>query len=271
MKDIELRHRSLCHTRQNFDIFNALAEWAVNEAGGGDKVFGTKPKVAEYTPTDLGAESKRAVESNIANMPEIQALLEKILPGYGDMIKQGSKNTLSLLKGEIPQDVQDSIKRTSAFKALSGGYGGSGMAKALTARDFGRTSMDLMHEGGNSAQRWAGISQGANAPFIVTGAQQGEMTMKNNLYKQAVDQFKFNVDAAPDPSAAGIFNLQTALGSMAASFGMGSAMGGMKSGGAGGGSMSGAGVNARENYGSGPAQNTDNLAYNPWYTNSGWG
>lgn len=220
--------KRLGHTRAYFDIFNMLAEWAVNEAGGKKAVFGTKPGVADYTPTDLGKEGAKAVQSNLANLPDIQALLEKILPGYGEMISQGSKNTLSLLRGEIPQDVQAAIQRSSAFKSLQGGYGGSPMSRALTARDIGRTSLDLTQEGGNAAQRWAGIAQGSVAPFTITTPMQAAQTERNNLYKQATEQFKYNVAAAPDPGAAGVFNLQTALGSMAASFGMSSALGGMR-------------------------------------------
>lgn len=209
-----------------FDIFNWLANQAVD--GKQDQIFGTKPGVAEFTPTDLGTEAGRAVDSNIKNVPEIQALLEKLLPGYGEMVKTGSANTLSLLRGELPTDVQDAIKRSSAFRSLQGGYSGSGMSKALTARDIGRTSLDLMGEGQNAAQRWAAFTQGSASPYVVTAPAQAENTTRNNLYSQATSQFKYNVAAAPDPGAAGIFNLQTTLGSMAASFGLGSAMQGMK-------------------------------------------
>lgn len=210
--------KRLGHTRQHFDIFNQLANWAVNEAGGKDKVFGTKPTVADYKPTDLTTEAGRAAKGNLANYDDIIALLDKMIPGFSEQQKQGSKNTLSMLRGEIPEDVQSAVKRNSAFRALSGGYGGSGMSKALTARDFGRTSLDLMGEGTNSAQKWASFGTGVAAPFIVTAPAQAEMTMKNNLYSQAVEQMRANVLAAPDPGAAGIFNLQTAMGAMAASF-----------------------------------------------------
>lgn len=206
-------------------IFGWMANAAIEGSGGGDKVFGTKPKVAPYKETDLGEEAGRATKSNIKNMDDIMALLEKIQPGYGEMLRTGSKNTLSLLRGEIPEDVQRAVKRSSAFRSLSGGFAGSGMSKALTARDFGRTSMDLMQAGENSAQRWMGMSQGSVKPFIVTAPDQAEATFKNNLYKQATEQFQFNTDAAPDPSAAGLYNMRVALGMSAMSMGMGSLAG----------------------------------------------
>lgn len=225
------KSKRLGHTRAHFNLMTALAEWAISDAGGKDKVFGTKPGVAGYTPVDLGAEQKRATQSNLSNMGDIEAFLERILPGYKEMLTTGSKSTLSLLRGEIPQDVQDAVKRSSAFQALSGGFGGSPMAKALTARDFGRTSLDLMSKGENSAQRWASISQQSVAPFTITTPMQADVTGRNNLYDQATKQHALNVAAAPDPGAAGQFNLMTALGSTAMSFGLGSAMGGGGSGG----------------------------------------
>lgn len=222
--------KRLGHTRQHFNLMTALAEWAISDAGGRDAVFGTKPGVADYTPTDLGTEAGRAVKSNIANYDDITKLLERILPGYKDMVAQGSKNTQSLLRGEIPEDVQQAVKRSAAYRSISGGFAGSGMSKALTDRDFGRTSLDLMEQGQNASQRWMAATQGSASPYIVTAPAQAAQTERNNLYEQAVSQFRFNTAAAPDPGAAGQFNLQTALGSQAMSFGMGSAMQGMGGG-----------------------------------------
>lgn len=239
----------------SFDPFNWLANKAVNSAGGPAKVFGTKPSIAPYTATNLGTAADTAVKANSANMDDIMSMLDKMFPGFTDDLKQGGKNTLSMLRGEIPQDVQDAVTRSSAYQSLMGGFAGSGMSKALTARDFGETSMALMSQGTNSAQQWAGISEGATAPYLVTAPAQADATFRNNLYKQATEQFQYNVDAAPDPGAAGIFNLQTALGSQAMSFGMGAAMGGMRGSamsGSGGGGMGGGGVTGAANYSSNP-------------------
>jgi hypothetical protein len=211
-------------------IFDWMANMAIDAAGGGDKVFGTKPKTADYVPTDLGAEAKKATQSNLANSEDIKALLEKLLPGYGEMVSQGSKNTLSLLRGEIPKDVQDAVQRSAAYKSFRGGTAGSGMSKGLVARDLGLTSLDLTGRGENSAQRWAGIVEGSAAPYMVTAKDQAEMTTRNNLYKQAVEQFRYNVDASADPSAQGLFNTIATIGGTAASFGMGSALNAQRGG-----------------------------------------
>ncbi len=205
----------------------------VGDQGGPDKVFGTKPKVAPFVPVDLADETGKAVAGNLANLPDITALLDKVIPGFSDMLSQGTTNATSELKGEIPADVQAQIQRNSAFKALQGGYAGTGMSHALTARVLGRTSLDLTQMGSNSAQMWANLAEQAYSPFTVSTGQQAGTTAANNAGTQANQQFQFNVDAAPDPGALGIFNVDAALGDKMLSFGMAS-LGGIGGGGGGG-------------------------------------
>lgn len=251
--------KRLGHTRQHI-VFDWMANLAIDAAGGGSKVFGTKPGVAEYTPTDLGEEAGRATRANISNYDDILALLEKINPGYGERLKQGGKNTLSLLRGEIPEDVQREVQRSSAYRSIMGGFAGSGMGKALTARDLGRTSLDLMERGNNSAQLWESIAQRTSAPYMVTAPGQAEATFRNNIFRQNTEQHRLNVLAAPDPGAAGLFNTISTIGSMAASFGM-SAMGGAMGGAGGAATAGGAGAGN-----SAMAAGASNMGYN-W----GWG
>lgn len=216
----------------------------VDLQGGAKKVFGEKPRVADYVATDLPAEQKKTVDANLAAMPDIDKLLDSIMPGYTDMLAQGSKNTLSLLKGELPDDVKSQVMRSDAFQSLMGGFGNSGMSRSLTARDLGRTSLDMMQIGENSMQKWTALAHGNASPMLINPAQQSEMTMRNNLYKQSTQQFKYNVEASPDPGAAGIFNLDAALGQQMLQ--LGGAMGGaaMAGGGGGGGAAKGAGAGA---------------------------
>lgn len=197
-----------------------------------EAVFGAAPKVAQYKPVDFTKEQLRATEGNIENFPEFARLgdlyskylsnnIEKLLPGYGETLKSGQKITQSLLdasapllRGEIPQDVKDQVMRSSAYQSLSGGFSGSQMAHALTARDLGLTSLNLKDKGaqlalagGNSAQQWsklAGELMFNPSSMFVTPQQRAELDYKNNIAKQATKQFQYNVDAAPNPVAKGI-------------------------------------------------------------------
>lgn len=72
------------------------------------------------------------------------------------------ENTGSYLRGEIPADVLAQIGRTSAFRSLQGGFQGSQMAKALTARDVGLTSLDLTKRGGDSLQQEYALAMALN-------------------------------------------------------------------------------------------------------------
>jgi hypothetical protein len=241
----------------------------VNEQGGADKVFGTKPDVAPFVPTDLSAETQRATEGNLANFDLVTSYLNKIAPGFTDTLNKGFENTLSELKGEIPADVSAEIMRSSAFKSLMGGFGGTPMGKALTARDLGLTSLNLTQLGNNSAQIWDKLAEEAYSPWTVGTSEQAAITADNNAGKQATDQFKFNIAAAPDPGALGIFNVDAALGQQMLSLGMG-AIGGI--GGGGGGGSAQAPVRAVPGYiyNSSTGQYTSNGSTQPadWRTNA---
>lgn len=173
-------------------------------------IFGTKPKVADFVPVDLGAEQSKALASNQGNADDIVSMLDKFVPGFSDILKQGLGTSASLMRGEIPQDVQDQVKRSDAFQSLMGGFAGTGMSKALTARDFGRTSLDLQQAGANSAQLWTKLAESSYSPWMVTTAEEASQTAANNAGAQATQQYQYNVDAAADPSKLGLFNLQTA-------------------------------------------------------------
>lgn len=88
-----------------------------------------------------------ARQNNQFSTEELNKMLEQSIPGYNLMQKQAADTTNSFLKGELPPDVQAAILRSSAAKALSGGYGGSPAGRNLTARDLGLTSLDLINRG----------------------------------------------------------------------------------------------------------------------------
>lgn len=197
-------------------------------------IFGGKPRIAKYKPVDLTKEQGTAIAGNVSNFPDIAHLgdlysdqelsqLEKILPGYGAQTSAGRATTDALfsqaqplLHGEIPQDVQDAVQRSSAYQSLSGGYAGSPMSKALTARDLGLTSLNLMSQGANlagqgvnSMQAWDSLARRDMldpGSMFVTPAQEGANAQTQHLLSQQQRQNQFNVDAAPDPVAKGIFD-----------------------------------------------------------------
>lgn len=123
--------------------------------------------IADTPGLDLGAaiaESKRYAgdtrglesERNTFNRAELDRLLEASIPGYAEGQKTRTGNAMSLMRGELPPDVEAAIYRSGAGRALEGGYGGSAAGRNLVARDLGRTSLDLMNLGGQQFQNILG-------------------------------------------------------------------------------------------------------------------
>jgi hypothetical protein len=98
-----------------------------------------------------------------ANLTQLQTLLNSVMPGYQNVFDQmrGTYGNMlgllpqmqapisSMLAGNVPQDVQDQIRRNAAFTSLIGGSAGAGTGAtgAITARDLGLTSLDLTQKG----------------------------------------------------------------------------------------------------------------------------
>ena len=215
-------------------LWGDAGENFVNEQGGASKVFGTKPEVAPYVPIDLGEEIGKATGFNLENLDAITGLLDKVIPNFSELLQTGTANALALTRGELPQTDVEALMRSSAFKALQGGFGGTPMGTALSLRDLGISTLQGQEAGANMAQLWAKQAEEAYSPFLVSTGQTAGTTAANNAGLQAQQQFQFNVDAAPDPGALGIFNVDAALGQQMLSFGMAS-LGGIGGGGGGGG------------------------------------
>ncbi len=211
------------------DIGNTL----INDISGGDPstIFGSKPEVAPYTPIDLNAETQKAVSSNLQNLPSITDLLNKTIPGFSDFLTTGLSNASALQHGVLPQEDVATLQRTSAFQSLQGGYGGTPMSSANFLRNYGKSLYDANLQGANLGQQMTQLAEGAYSPFITTPGQEAGTTAANNAGLQASQQFQFNVNAAPTPSALGHFQLDQHIGDQFMSFGLGAAGGAIAGGG----------------------------------------
>lgn len=90
-----------------------------------------------------------------------QNILEGVAPGTMDNLRRASDMVSSQLRGEIPQDVQDQLFSGAAFRNLATGIGqDSGIARNLTARDFGATSAEIQQQG---LRNYPGVLSIANA------------------------------------------------------------------------------------------------------------
>lgn len=222
---------------------------------------GKKPKVPDFAPIDINAEQKSALAGNQAILPQsmsmagqvnmfnqdqILQMLEKAFPGFAGISSKISKNIMSGLSGEIPQDVSTAVINRSAGRGVAGGYGrASGLGRSLTARDLGRTSYDITQQALGSAQSWLAATKSYATPelfsptaMFISPQQRIEYAFKNQENKFNVDWLRNQIDAMPsamDRAIGSLMDWVATTGLSAATMGIGGALGGA------GGMMGGAG------------------------------
>jgi hypothetical protein len=183
--------------------------------------YASKPKVPDFVPVDATAEQGAAIAGNIANLPgaqklaeqtnafnleQLQKMLAAIIPGYNEIQGKQSQIVQSMMRGEIPKDVQAAVTNQAASKAIAGGFGGTGAHRNLVARDFGTTSYDITQQGMDSAQRWLAQTAAMAAPsmmnvtsMFLTPAQRIQHSVNERNNKFNVDWTRNQVKSMPDP------------------------------------------------------------------------
>lgn len=172
----------------------------------GTGAFGLVPTV----PNPIDTQGS-AISGNLGNLGSLYGLTGSLnteiakqaalpfqlnLPNYGEMTTQSSGNILSLLKGQVPQDVAAQLQQMAAERGISTGSIGSPDSNTALLRALGLTSLGLQQQG--EGELSAAISRTPTgqqfnpSQFLVTPQQQQEAQYMANLYA-----------AAPDPSMAG--------------------------------------------------------------------
>lgn len=179
-------------------------------------------------------------------------MLAASIPGYANIKSSIANNIGSMVRGEIPQSVQDQVQLNDAAKAIGGGFAGSGMHSDLVARDLGLTSLNLTQQGLSSAESWMKTIEAGSpimnvASMFITPGQQFDATMKNAENAWGVQWMKNQISAMGDPLMTSIGSFLGSIGDAAASFWSGGMIGGAASGATSG--MSGGGVSGAQGAG----------------------
>jgi hypothetical protein len=205
---------------------------------GGLLSKGSKPKVPAFKPIDFEAEQKQAIQQNIAALQpatelaqkttaaeqsQLESQLRRAIPGYDQLVKQAGANIGSALRGEISPEVSAQVQRSTAGRALSGGFGaGSGFGRALTARDLGLTGMQIQNQGLAQAQNFIQQQRafGMVQPFSVSSMFITPSQRINALAQQNQQQYNRDLQAAqvaamPDPTMAAIGSAISSAGGFA--------------------------------------------------------
>lgn len=220
-----------------------------------------KPKVPRYPRVDIEKEQQDAISGNIDSLPILQKLaaqtnefnasqietqLERAIPGYRNLVNQGTENVSSMLSGELPEDVSRLLKQRAAEAGVALGTSGSQFNKYDELRNLGLTSLDLTQRGLDAANRWIASAQSRSpvmdvTSMFVTPQQRIQTKLSENANIFQRNWLKAKVDAIPEGWEAALITLADnieEMGSSVLSMYAGGAMGG---GGGGGGSPMGGG------------------------------
>ena len=208
-------------------LIAAAAVTAAATIGGAMLTKGGKPSVPGFTPIDFAKEQSDAIKQNIASLKPASELAQKTtaadqgvleeqlrraIPGYDKLIAQAGSNIGASLRGEISPEVSAQVQRSTAGRALSGGFGGaSGMGRSLTARDLGLTGMQIQNQGLQQAQSFIQQQRayGMVQPFstssmFITPAQRVGVLQQQQQAQYGRDLQAAQVAAMPDPTMAAI-------------------------------------------------------------------
>lgn len=187
---------------------------------------------------DFSNASKLATATNSFNSDQLLAMMNKMIPGFSDLQAKRSQVASDRLSGKISPDVSNAIWSSSAAKALGLGIGGSGAGRNVTARDLGRTSLDLQDSGAKMTSDIIGSTPRPGLFDIgsqfLTPAQRVSYAFQNNenLYSSAMQQALGKTTGGADAYYAKAFvkygNAMMGIGGSG-----GGGMGGMMGGGSG--------------------------------------
>jgi hypothetical protein len=199
---------------------------------------GRKPKVPELKPINFEQEQTNAIRQNIAALEPATKLAEKTtsaeqslletqlrraIPGYDQIVQQAGQNIGAALRGELSPEVSAQVQRSTAGRALSGGFGaGSGFGRSLTARDLGLTSMQIQNQGLAQAQNFIQQQRafGMAQPFsvssmFITPAQRIGAIQEQQARMYGRDLTAAQVAAAPSPFQQAIGSTLSNVGNIA--------------------------------------------------------
>ena len=210
--------------------------------GGGLGLFGSligkgsKVKVPEFVPVNADKVQADTINGNLANFDkaqilssrvnnasfdELQNYLKRAIPGYEGIINGQADLIQKGLKGEIPSDVASAVKNKSASRALAGGYGGSGAARNLEARDLGLTSYDITNRSLEAATRYVTSMKSVAVPDLMSPAsmflspsQRLNAQIGQNTEGYNSKLMQAQASAAPDPTMSAFGNFAGSLGGL---------------------------------------------------------
>lgn len=207
-----------------------------------------KPVVPSAPHVDIDSATTGAIGAAKSNLPSLEQLassinefssdellknLNKVLPGYSEIMGKEKGKIDDFLSGKLPKDVSDLIGQRAAEMGIARGTAGGSVDSETELRNLGLTSLDMIKTGFDSASRW--MSQAAKpaqfdfTQFMLTPQQRIQDQQWNESMRWGPEWLQNQLKAQlPEWQEA----LKQEMGSMENSL---FSMGGMAAGGMGGG------------------------------------
>jgi hypothetical protein len=111
-------------------------------------------KSLDLTPERLSTFTQAADFLSRAAVDTRAAMIDAADPRARELSAIADENAAAMMSGRISADMQANLARSSAMRALQGGFGASSeMGRGLSARDLGLTAMDLRAQGTQDYER----------------------------------------------------------------------------------------------------------------------
>lgn len=182
-------------------------------ASNWDPAYGGIPQVPSYTDTtrqalDAFTQNQQTIQSltdqlNAFNLAQQTRQFEAGFPGYQGAAAQSASNIGSMLRGQVPKDVQDLLQQQAAERGISLGIPGSQMQDYNFLRSLGLTSLGMQQQGEQeltgALARMPRVGLFDPTRYMVTPEQAQQAQWQANL-----------MNAAPIPAAAAAANMAAA-------------------------------------------------------------
>ena len=191
---------------------------------------GSRPEFAPFQRLNIGEAVGSSAADQLGALPDVATLtlgvndvnqlsnavrFERLFPGGLDALKAQGQAAASLSRGELPFDDALEVVRDRAGLANSLGLGGTQFA-AATPRDLGLSRLQAIQQGSALTAQGAATANQINPLSSQLTAQQNlisapqavDLELRQNLLEQQSLQAFNNLQAAPDPAAQGLLNLE---------------------------------------------------------------
>jgi len=149
------------------DTFNQATRSAM------DEYRGLLDQAGNLSPERLAQFTQAADFISQAAVRTRADMLATADPRAVELSALADENAAAMMSGRIGADVQANLARSSAMRALQGGFGASSeMGRGLTARDLGLTSLDLQQRGVQDFERQRALNYNTRVAGLQTDAGQ---------------------------------------------------------------------------------------------------